>query len=84
MSKFRERFSHIRAQCESAAFRSDIRQLRDKFHGSPLVLYGAGDLGTRTAQWLFRSGIRPECFCDRSGSGIHGETALPIISPKDL
>lgn len=84
MSKFREQFSHIRAQCESAAFRSDIRQLRDKFHGSPLVLYGAGDLGTRTAQWLFRSGIRPECFCDRSGSGIHGETALPIISPKDL
>ena len=84
MSNFRERFSHIRAQCESAAFRSDIRQLRDKFHGSPLVLYGAGDLGTRTAQWLFRNGIRPECFCDRSGSGIHGETALPIISPKDL
>ena len=84
MSNFRERFSHIRAQCESAAFRSDIRQLRDKFHGSPLVLYGAGDLGTRTAQWLFRNGIRPACFCDRSGSGIHGETALPIISPKDL
>ncbi len=84
MSNFRERFSHIRAQCESAAFQSDIRQLRDKFHGSPLVLYGAGDLGTRTAQWLFRSGIRPECFCDRSGSGIHGETALPIISSKDL
>lgn len=84
MSKFREWFSHIRLQCDSAAFRSDIRHLRDQFHGSPLVLYGAGDLGARTAKWLVRCGIHPDCFCDRSKTGIHRDTSLPIVSPKDL
>lgn len=84
MSKFREWFSQIRLQCESAAFRSDIQHLRDQFHGSPLVLYGAGDLGARTAKWLVRNGIHPDCFCDRSRGGVHTDTALPIIPPKDL
>lgn len=84
MSKFREWFSHIRSQCESAAFEAAIRHLREQFHGSPLVLYGAGDLGARTAKWLFRYGIHPDCFCDRKKTGIHRDTALPIVSPKDL
>ena len=84
MSKFREAFSHIRLQCESAEFQSDIRRLRSTFHGRLLVLYGAGSLGSHTAKWLSQNGIRPNCFCDRSKSGIHVDTALPIVSPKDL
>lgn len=84
MSKFREAFSHIRTQCESAEFQSDIRQLRNTFHDRNLVLYGAGNLGARTAKWLFQNGIHPNCFCDRSKNGVHEDIALPIVSPQEL
>ncbi|MBP2662131.1 MAG: hypothetical protein H6Q71_79 [Firmicutes bacterium] len=84
MSKFREALSQIWAQCESAEFQTGIKKLQDTFYGRPLVLYGAGDLGSRTATWLSRNGISADCFCDRSRSGIHADTALTIVSPQEL
>lgn len=84
MSKFCEVFSQIRMQCESAEFQAGIKRLRDIFYVRPLVLYGAGTLGSRIAKWLLKNGINADCFCDRNKSGMHTELALPIISPQDL
>lgn len=84
MSKFRKVFSQIRTQCESEEFQANIGRLRNTFHVRPLILYGAGSLGARTAKWLSQNEIRTDCFCDRNKSGIHSDIALPIISPQDL
>lgn len=84
MNAFREAFSQIRRQCESYEFRMNIEQMRNTFNGRALVLYGAGELGSRTANWLIKNGIHPDCFCDRGKNGIHSKTTLPIISPQDL
>ena len=84
MSKFREAVSQIVAQCESAEFQAGLKRLQNIFRDRPLVLYGAGDLGLRTAKWLSRNEVSLNCFCDRSKSGIHIDTALPIVSPQDL
>lgn len=84
MNNFREAVSQIQARCEGSEYYENIKKLRTKFEGNPLVLYGAGKFGERTAEWLLRNDIQVDCFCDRSKKEMNLKLSLPIISPQIL
>lgn len=84
MNDFRKRFDHIISQCKTSEFHAHIKELQSTFSKRDLVLYGAGELGIRTENWLSQHGIQASCFCDRSLAGGKMGSEHPIIHPQEL
>ena len=85
MKSFKEEFAEIkRCISESGEFKREIEWVKQQLADKPLVLYGAGIVGSCAAHLLMHYGISATCFCDKNKTGIHNETKLPIVPPQSL
>lgn len=82
MRTFEAALESIRRMCEKEKQNTD--RIRTLLSGKPLILYGAGTIGSSVAQVLKQSQIEVSCFCDKNKTGHEASSGLPIISPQQM
>jgi FkbM family methyltransferase len=80
MKSFIEEWVIIESLYNSDNFMHHLKQLKDK----AVILYGAGNVGISVAKNLLAADVNVKCFCDKVKTGVHKETGLTIISPKNI
>lgn len=84
VNRFEKELEQIRQITGSAVYTQRIQAMRRRFSSRPLILYGAGAIGSSAARFLSHYDIAVRCFCDKNKSGIQESSGLPIISPHQM